>query len=138
MDKNQQGFTLLELKIVIAIIGIIAAIAIAAYGHFTSRAQFSEAMVLLGGLRGPAAEFYHSHGTLPTLGQITRRTQGKYGSLSEADSGQHGYTYTFSGTGLAGLLTSGSVTFTYVDHNWHCEHNGINRASITRPCDEMN
>ena len=52
----QQGFTLIELMIVVAIIGILAAVAIPAYGDYTAKAQASEATTLLGGLKTPIAD----------------------------------------------------------------------------------
>jgi type IV pilus assembly protein PilA len=58
MRKVQQGFTLIELMIVIAIIGILAAIAIPQYQDYTARAQLSEAITLAGGLKTPIAEAY--------------------------------------------------------------------------------
>lgn len=51
MKSNQQGFTLIELMIVVAIIGILAAIAIPAYQNYTARSQATEAITLLGGLK---------------------------------------------------------------------------------------
>ena len=51
MKQVQKGFTLIELMIVVAIIGILAAIAIPAYSDYTGRAQTSEAMVLLDGAK---------------------------------------------------------------------------------------
>jgi len=51
MKKVQQGFTLIELMIVVAIIGILAAVAIPAYQDYTAKAQASEAQVLLDGLK---------------------------------------------------------------------------------------
>ena len=52
----QQGFTLIELMIVVAIIGILAAVAIPAYQDYTAKAQASEAFTLLGGLKTPIGE----------------------------------------------------------------------------------
>ncbi|RLK51505.1 type IV pilus assembly protein PilA [Alkalispirillum mobile] len=54
--QKQQGFTLIELMIVVAIIGILAAIAIPQYQNYIARAQFSEAHTLLGGVRTGAQE----------------------------------------------------------------------------------
>ena len=51
MYKVQQGFTLIELMIVVAIIGILAAIAIPAYNDYTAKSQATEAINLLGGLK---------------------------------------------------------------------------------------
>ncbi len=56
MKKVQQGFTLIELMIVVAIIGILAAVALPAYQDYTARAQASEGMTLLGGLKVPLSE----------------------------------------------------------------------------------
>ncbi|MEA5125858.1 pilin [Xanthomonas floridensis] len=55
MNRNS-GFTLVELMIVIALIAILAAIAIPQYSDYTARAQLSEAVVLLGGLKTPIGE----------------------------------------------------------------------------------
>lgn len=52
----QKGFTLIELMIVVAIIGILAAVALPAYQDYTARAQTSEALALLGGLKIPTSE----------------------------------------------------------------------------------
>jgi type IV pilus assembly protein PilA len=56
MRKIQQGFTLIELMIVVAIIGILAAIAIPAYSDYTAKAQAAEAYTLLDGLKTPTAD----------------------------------------------------------------------------------
>ncbi|GHT92391.1 hypothetical protein AGMMS49545_09880 [Betaproteobacteria bacterium] len=65
MKQIQQGFTLIELMIVVAIIGILAAIALPAYQDYTARAQFSEAMVLAGGGKVAVTEYYANNGTWP-------------------------------------------------------------------------
>ncbi|MBT8090997.1 MAG: pilin [Gammaproteobacteria bacterium] len=63
--KKQQGFTLIELMIVVAIIGILAAIAIPAYQDYTIRAQVSEGLSLASGAKAAVAETQMDVGTLP-------------------------------------------------------------------------
>jgi type IV pilus assembly protein PilA len=64
--KKQQGFTLIELMIVVAIIGILAAIAIPAYQDYTIRAQVSEGLNLSAGAKAAISEYFMDTGTLPT------------------------------------------------------------------------
>ena len=63
--KNQQGFTLIELMIVVAIIGILAAIAIPAYQDYTIRAQVSEGLNLSGAAKAAGTEYYQDQGAFP-------------------------------------------------------------------------
>jgi len=63
--RAQQGFTLIELMIVVAIIGILAAIAIPAYQNYTIRAQVSEGMSLASGARTAVSEFFQTTGVWP-------------------------------------------------------------------------
>lgn len=62
----QKGFTLIELMIVVAIIGILAAIAIPAYQDYTIRAQVTEGMNLAAAVKAEVAEFYAQNGAWPT------------------------------------------------------------------------
>jgi type IV pilus assembly protein PilA len=64
--KKQQGFTLIELMIVVAIIGILAAIAIPAYQDYTIRAQVSEGINLAAGAKAAVTEFTQDRGNFPT------------------------------------------------------------------------
>jgi len=66
--KQQKGFTLIELMIVIAIIGILAAIAIPAYQDYTIRSKVSEGLNLAGAAKLAVAETYDSKGGFPALG----------------------------------------------------------------------
>jgi type IV pilus assembly protein PilA len=63
--KKQQGFTLIELMIVVAIIGILAAIAIPAYQDYTIRAQVSEGLNLSGGAKAAVTEYFQDQGAFP-------------------------------------------------------------------------
>ena len=65
MKKMQQGFTLIELMIVVAIIGILAAIAIPAYQDYTIRAQVSEGLNLSAGAKAAISEYFMDSGNFP-------------------------------------------------------------------------
>ena len=65
MKKVQQGFTLIELMIVVAIIGILAAIAIPAYQDYTIRSKVTELVNAAGVCKTGVAEFYQSKGKMP-------------------------------------------------------------------------
>ena len=65
MKKVQQGFTLIELMIVVAIIGILAAIAIPAYQDYTIRSQVSEGLNLAAAAKTAVSEFVQTNGTFP-------------------------------------------------------------------------
>lgn len=77
MKKNMQGFTLIELMIVVAIIAILAAIALPAYSDYTKKARVSEAIVAASSLRTEISEFVAgstSGSALPTAYTVTNGT----------------------------------------------------------------
>jgi type IV pilus assembly protein PilA len=79
MRNDDKGFTLIELMIVVAIIGILAAIAIPAYQDYIARSQASEGIMLLGGAKGPMAEFFGDQGRWPeSPGSVMGTLAGKY------------------------------------------------------------
>ncbi len=65
MQKEQQGFTLIELMMVVAIIGTLAALAIPAYQDYTIRAQISEGLTLAAGAQTAVSEYYMERGAWP-------------------------------------------------------------------------
>ncbi|EPF9419216.1 pilin, partial [Neisseria gonorrhoeae] len=65
MNTLQKGFTLIELMIVIAIVGILAAVALPAYQDYTARAQVSEAILLAEGQKSAVTGYYLNHGEWP-------------------------------------------------------------------------
>ena len=67
MKRVQQGFTLIELMIVVAIIGILAAIALPAYQDYTVRAKVSEVMLAASGMKTDIAEFFQTKGYMLSL-----------------------------------------------------------------------
>lgn len=113
--KVQQGFTLIELMIVVAIIGILAAVALPAYNDYTTRAQVSEAVELLGGLKAPLAAYAYEQNswpdlttsTTPTATQITATITGKYSTISTTTGTAIG---TFPNGVISADMTSGQAS----------------------------
>ncbi|HEZ5037443.1 TPA: pilin [Neisseria meningitidis] len=93
MNTLQKGFTLIELMIVIAIVGILAAVALPAYQDYTARAQVSEAILLAEGQKSAVTEYYLNHGEWPknntSAGVASSATdiKGKYVEKVEVKNG---------------------------------------------------
>lgn len=66
MRASQKGFTLIELMIVVAIIGILAAVAVPAYSDYTVRAKVTEAITAAGAVKTSVADYYYANNALPT------------------------------------------------------------------------
>lgn len=70
MKQVQKGFTLIELMIVVAIIGILAAVALPAYQDYTTRAKVSECVGMISACKTAVTEYYSSQGQMPTSASL--------------------------------------------------------------------
>ena len=141
MKKIQSGFTLIELMIVVAIIGILAAIAIPQYQNYVARTQMSEALSLASGSKVALAEYFQSNGVFPgdnaTAGiGVSTTIKGKYvtsvtvsalaasGTGTAAVDAQGILTVSLNETGTHTLLKGGTMILTGTDSGgsiiWVC------------------
>lgn len=113
MKRTQQGFTLIELMIVVAIIGILAAIAIPAYQDYTAKAQVAEGPTLINGLK-PFVATYVSDNPFPDTAALTAGSQklaGKYVDNITSVSATRTVTVTYKATGVASDIVSKTLVY---------------------------
>ena len=140
--KKQQGFTLIELMIVVAIIGILAAIAIPAYQDYTIRAQVSEGLNLSGAAKAAVTEFYQDQGAAPTtnaMAGLDDAIAGKY-VASVAVGAAGAITVTYGGDANANLIAAGTLAMTPDfatspgSVQWGCSSAGIPNKWLPAAC----
>ena len=126
--KKQQGFTLIELIIVVAIIGILAAIALPAYQDYTIRAQVTDGLSLAGGAKAAVSEFKQTKGAYPVDNPeagVADPTEisGKYASAVTIANGL--ITVTYSGGQAHKNLTGKTLELSPISNvgsiDWTCK-----------------
>ena len=144
--RRDEGFTLIELMIVVAIVGVLAAIAIPAYQDYIVRAQAAEALEMLTGTKQPLAEYYAETGRWPgAIGTITDHVQGKYlstmalGATAGTSSDNIEIIATFANIGVAAPLQGKSVVLETLDGGrfWRCRTattNGVALRYLAAAC----
>jgi type IV pilus assembly protein PilA len=105
IQRKQQGFTLIELMIVIAIIGILAAVALPAYQTYTKKAKFSEVMLATSSIKTQVEVFVQKNGALPVAAQV---------STTGANDGLKVNTVVWNGTNITATGTAEVDSVTYV------------------------
>lgn len=129
----QKGFTLIELMIVIAIIGVLASFAIPAYQDYLARAQVAEGITLSGAGKAPLSEYFSDRGLWPlTASDVLAATAGKYVSQITIVGGA-GTTdpvtleTRMKGTGVNPLIAGGTLLLRSSDggSTWDCSGGSI-------------
>jgi type IV pilus assembly protein PilA len=140
MKSMQEGFTLIELMIVVAIIGILAAIAIPAYQNYTIRSQVTEGMNLASAVETGVAEYFANTGNWPSTmvmagGDGTNLPSGKYTKTVNV-SGAGLITVTFGNQANSAIVTKTLILTPGPNANgdvsWVCgDHTAPSGISVT-------
>ena len=131
MKAIQKGFTLIELMIVIAIIGILAVVALPAYQDYTARAQVSEALTLAEGQKSAVTEYRSDRGDWPTsnaMAGVASSISGKY--VASVQVGAAGIiTATMKSADVNNDIKGKTLILTPTDQNgsftWTCDEGTI-------------
>lgn len=142
MKVVQKGFTLIELMIVVAIIGILAAIALPAYQDYTARSQMSEALTLASGAKVAVSDTYSDKGYWPTANSMAGLASpgsitGKY--VQKVELGTGGLiTATMKASGVANQIAGKTLVLSPVSQvgsvEWRCKAGTADRKYVPSSC----
>ena len=140
--KKPQGFTLIELMIVVAIIGILAAIAIPAYQDYTIRAQVSEGINLASGAKAAISEYFMDSGALPISNaeaglEAAANIRGNYASSVTVGAGGV-VTVQYSGAEVNAQIAGQQLTLTPSTNagsvQWTCVNTTLAAKHVPSAC----
>lgn len=132
MKRAQQGFTLIELMIVIAIIGILAAIAIPSYQDYTAKSKFTAAQAELAGAKTAVDAFLNENGaSVPTLTDAGLRQPTSNCSAVTVSAGADPFTMNCVILGGPGTVANRNITLTRTSVGaWSCNSSDISNAKL--------
>ena len=144
---KMKGFTLIELMIVLAIIGILAAIAIPAYQNYTARAQVAEALNMASAFKGEVVSYYGESGTCPTITGLGLPASGDLNgryvqslSISMPIGSVCAITFNFKSSGINEGLKNKHLTLAMLNISmqgsaqWLCSSDDIKQLYLPSTC----
>ncbi|MFL1805062.1 pilin [Plesiomonas shigelloides] len=135
MKAVNKGFTLIELMIVVAIIGVLAAVAIPAYKNYVGKAQFSAGLSQIAALKTPYDMHIYEKGEDPSVANLGSTENQANGTIAivkmDKDKANGGLQFTFGDTATAGISGENITLTKNSDGAWVCKTSVTNTEFIT-------